>query len=83
MLANDIKKGAKLVLRGTGWTATMADNKKGVIRMCDVEGIHREMGSVYAWDIAEVLNPATGQWEKVELSDAQKKQMANVKSFGF
>ena len=83
MLVNDIKKGAKLVMRGTGWNATMADNKKGVIRMCDVEGVCREIGSVYVWDIAQVLNPATGQWEPVALSEAQLKQKGVVKGFGF
>lgn len=83
MLVNDIKKGMKLTLKGTGWNATMADNAKGVIRMCDVEGVCREIGSVYAWNIAEVLNPTTGKWEKVELSPAQLKQKANINAMGF
>lgn len=83
MLANDIKKGMKLKLKGSGWNATMADNKKGVIRLCDVEGIHRELGSVYVFNIAEVLNPATGKWEPVELTAAQLKQKQNINAFGF
>lgn len=83
MLANDIKKGMQLKLKGTGWSATMSDNKKGNIRMCDVQGIHREMGSVYIWNIAEVLNPATNKWEPVELTAKQLKDKQTVNSFGF
>ena len=83
MLANDIKKGAKLVMKGSGWNATMADSKKGLIRLCEVEGIVKEFGSVYVYNISQVLNPATGQWEKVELSEAQKKQALLTTGFGF
>ena len=83
MLANDVKKGMKLVLKGSGWNAVMFDNAKGLIRTCEVDGMYKEIGSVYAYDIAEVLNPATGQWEKVTLSPAQEKQKAKIKSFGF
>lgn len=50
MKTNDLKKGDRIQLRN-GWYATIADNKKGNIRMADVEGTYREIGSVYSHDI--------------------------------
>lgn len=49
---NDLKKGTKILLAETGWTATLEDNKKGTTRMATVEGIVTEMGSIYAHNIA-------------------------------
>lgn len=68
---NDIKKGMRVQLRGTGWYGTMADNMKGNTRVVDVEGIFHEMGSVYAHDIARAL--VNGKWEAVEYTPAQLK----------
>ena len=83
MLANDIKKGMRVLLK-SGWYGTMYDNRKGNIRMCEVEGIYTEIGSVYAKDITEVqTNPLLDIWEKVELSPTQKKQAANIRAAGF
>lgn len=83
MLVNDIKKGMRVQLRN-GWFGTMADNAKGNIRMVDVEGVVREIGSVYSHDIAKVLaNPTNGYWENVELSERQKKAAENIKAAGF
>lgn len=50
MLTNQLRKGMRVRLRN-GWYATIADNKKGNIRLADVEGHFREIGSVYAHDI--------------------------------
>ena len=50
MKTNDIKKGMVVKLRN-GWYGIMADNMKGTTRMVDVDGLYREIGSVYAHDI--------------------------------
>lgn len=78
MLANELRKGTRVVLRN-GWHATMADNARGNIRMATVEGVYTETGSVYAHDIACV--EATG--EPVTLSPAQSKAAARIKAAGF
>lgn len=83
MLANNMKKGMKIVT-ALGFHGEIADNKKGNIRMINVQGeFGPELGSIYTKDIRKVLNPETGQWEAVELSDAQKKQAAAITAFGF
>ena len=51
MKTNDIKKGTRIQLFN-GWYGTMMDNARGNIRIVDVEGIYREVGSVYSHDIA-------------------------------
>ena len=75
MKANDIKKGMNVLLKN-GWYATMADNRKGNIRMAEVQGYVTETGSIYAADIDMVEKPGGG-WEKVEHTDKQK-QVANM-----
>jgi len=54
MKTNDLKKGHKILLEN-GWYAIIADNLKGTIRMADVAGHYRELGSVYAHDIKYYL----------------------------
>lgn len=53
MKTNDIKKGM-IVRLDNGWYGIMADNQRGNIRMVDVDGLYREIGSVYAHDIVLV-----------------------------
>ncbi len=79
MKTNDIKKGMRIVLRGTGWLATMMDNKKGNIRCADVEGFFHEMGDIYMHDVALVQLP-DGTWEYVEHTEEQKKLRAFIES---
>jgi len=50
MKTNDIKKGMVIQLNN-GWYGIMADNMRGNTRMVDVDGMFREMGSVYSHDI--------------------------------
>jgi len=78
MLANEIKRGARVLLRN-GWQGEMADNMKGLTRMVKVFGDYTEIGSVYTADIAEVS--VNGFWEPVELSPAQQKQDAKRKAW--
>ena len=70
MKANDIKKGMNILLKN-GWYATMMDNKKGNIRLAEVQGYCTEIGSIYSADIDMVEKPEGG-WEKVEHTEKQK-----------
>jgi hypothetical protein len=81
MLANDMKKGTIVRLSSTGWRATIMDNKKGLVRTMDVEGLFREMGAVYVQDIAYVETPDGP--EPLELSPTQAKNAARIKAAGF
>lgn len=49
--SNDVKKGARILL-SNGWFGTMMDNRRGTIRLAEVEGYCTDIGSVYAHDIA-------------------------------
>ena len=81
MLANDMRKGTVVRLRHTGWRATIMDNKKGLIRLADVEGLYREIGSIYVHDIAYV---ETDQGPvKLDFTPAQAKQITFIKAAGF
>ena len=79
----DVKKGARVQLRESGWYATVLDNMcKGHTRLCDVEGMFREMGSVYTTDIVSVQRP-DGSWDRVEFTPGQVKAKASRKMAGF
>jgi len=75
MLTNNIKAGARIRLRN-GWMATVRDNKKGNIRMCEVEGVYTELGSTYVWDWAAVQT--SEGWRNVTLTLKQQKDRAFV-----
>lgn len=51
---NDLKKGTRIKL-ANGWYGTLMDNRKGNVRMAEVEGLYTEMGSVYGHDIVQAL----------------------------
>lgn len=76
MLTNELKKGARVQLR-CGWFGTVADNARGNIRMVDVEGIYREIGSVYSHDIIRA-QPKGAAWEDVQHTPAQLKLRETV-----
>jgi len=78
MKTNDLKKGDRVQLRN-GWFGTVADNARGNIRMVDVEGIYREIGSVYSHDIFRAQYE--GVWQEVEHTPAQLKLCETVKAF--
>ena len=76
MLTNDIKKGMRIKLRN-GFDATMQDNKKGNIRLAEVDGYFgKELGSVYSHDIVAVL--VDEKWVHVEHTKDQQKTKAVV-----
>ena len=70
MKTNDIKKGMRIKL-ANGWYGTVLDNKRGNIRLAEVEDIYKEIGSIYAHDIISVEQP-DGVWHVVEHTKQQK-----------
>lgn len=84
---NELKKGARVQLRPNGfsgpvgWFATITDNQKGTIRQAEVEGLYKEIGSVYAHDIMRAQ--VNGVWVDVAHTDAQLKcRKMNAGLFG-
>jgi len=72
MLANDMKKGTE-VIQHNGWYAKIIDNKKGMVRLAEVHGFVKEIGSIYIDDIDMILTE--NGWENIEFSPSQKKQI--------
>jgi hypothetical protein len=72
MTTNELKKGDRIMLK-CGWYATMLDNKRGNIRLAEVEGIEKEIGSIYSGDIAYKIN-ADNTIESVEMTASQRRQ---------
>jgi hypothetical protein len=70
MQSNEIKKGDLMFLKN-GWKAVMFDNKKGNIRMAEVYGLCKEIGSIYVWDI-DCVKVGT-EWVSVDLTEKQIK----------
>lgn len=80
MKTNELKKGARIQLR-CGWYATLIDNARGNIRLADVEGFCREMGSIYSHDIAAYYSETDGHWHSdIEYTPAQMKCKAFANS---
>lgn len=79
MFTNDLKKGDRVKLRN-GWYATVEDNKKGNTRVCTVEGIYTEMGSVYSHDIVAKIED--GEEFAIEHTEAQQKLLASINKMG-
>lgn len=77
MKTNQIKKGTSIKLKN-GWFGVMFDNKKGNIRMAEVDGFHKEIGSIYAWDIAKAFDSESDQWVDIELTDKQKADQTRI-----
>ncbi len=80
MKSNDIKKGMRMRLNN-GWFATMLDNRRGNIRLMEVEGYATDVGSQYVWDIHSV--EVDGKWESVDLTPKQIKDRNRIKALGF
>lgn len=47
------------------WEATIKDNLKGNIRLCEVEGFETEIGSVYSHDILAYETPEK-EWKAID-----------------
>jgi preprotein translocase subunit YajC len=81
MQSNELKKGDKVRLK-SGFNAVIMDNKKGGIRMAEVDGIVKEIGSIYVKDIAWMFK-LNGDIEEIELTDKQKKNAEMINALGF
>ena len=79
MTTNEIKKGMRFKL-ANGWWATMMDNKRGNIRMAEVEGLYKEIGSVYAHD--SISCETEGVLHTIALTDQQKAHAQTVQQLG-
>ena len=66
---NDLKKGTQIMLK-SGWAAVLYDNKKGNTRLAEVDGIFKEIGSIYSHDIDQAF--IGGQWVPVTHTKKQK-----------
>jgi hypothetical protein len=77
---NDIKKGWR-IQQHNGWYGTMMDNRKGNLRMVNVEGDFTETGDIYAHEIYSACDPATGVWHTVEYTPSQLELRARVHAF--
>lgn len=77
---NDIKKGARVQL-ANGWYATMADNRKGDVRVATVEGVCTETGSIYAHDIVRAEHQ--GAWVPIAHTLGQLAMKHRVTTWGF
>jgi hypothetical protein len=65
---NDLKKGTPITLRN-GWAAIIMDNKKGDIRLAEVDGLAKEIGSIYAHDIDMAF--INDEWVMVDYTKSQ------------
>jgi hypothetical protein len=72
---NDLKKGTPITLKN-GWAAVIMDNKKGATRLAEVDGIFKEIGSVYASDIDTAF--VDGKWQSVTRKMSQNELMMNA-----
>ena len=80
MTTNELKSGTVVKL-ANGWLAKLMDNKKGNIRLAEVDGFVREMGSVYSHDIVAHLDPESGGFAPVDHTPAQVRLRRMVESF--
>lgn len=80
MKTNDLKKGVRIQL-ANGWQGTIMDNKKGDIRLAEIEGDYTEIGSVYSHDIAAAH--VNGEWVPIEHTAKQELLRARVSNHSF
>jgi hypothetical protein len=72
IFTNDLKKG-DIIIETNGWVGEVWDNAKGNTRVCNVYGYFTEAGSIYAWDIAAKYNTKSRSWERVTITQKQRK----------
>lgn len=79
ILSNELKKGTKIVMSGTGWSGTILDNKKGNIRMAEIVGYYTDIGSIYVHNIAYAI--IDDKHVTIELTEKQKELKNLVDNF--
>jgi len=83
MYTNDLKSGTRILLRN-GDSATLKDNKKGNIRMAEVEGLFTEIGSIYSYDIVAHKAYGNGKFNyDIVYTGSQNHSMAMTRAMGF
>lgn len=88
MKYSELNKGDRVRLRN-GWYATIMDNLRNrTIRLCLVEGIVTEAGSVYAHDImclvkVQDTDDTHGEYIPIEHTDKQKQLRHKLRTAGF
>jgi hypothetical protein len=68
--SNSLKKGTPIKLKN-GWAAVIMDNRKGDTRMAEVDGLVKEIGSIYARDIDTAF--VDGKWQPVKRVKPKKR----------
>ena len=78
--SNEIKKG-DFILQVNGWYGEMLDNMKGNTRVANIHGYFTEAGSIYVWDITNIVKD--GKLYNLKLTDKQVKDKIMVESISF
>ena len=78
--SNEMKKG-DLILQANGWYGEILDNMKGNIRVANIHGYFTEAGSIYVWDINNIVKD--GKLYNLKLTDKQVKDKTRVESISF
>ena len=63
LTADDLKKGTWVQL-SNGWFGILMDNKKGKIRLAEVQGQYVEIGPIHSRDIVKAK--VNGEWVEVK-----------------
>ena len=78
--SNEIKKG-DFILQVNGWYGEILDNMKGNTRVANIHGYFTEAGSIYVWDITNIVKD--GKLYNLKLTDKQVKDKIMVESISF
>ena len=80
MLANDIKEGFEVRMTH-GRRAIMRDNKKGIIRVVEVEvpGQGTDVGSSYIDEMVYARKSEEHDWEEVEIIESHRSKLKNIR----
>ena len=78
--SNEMKKG-DFILQVNGWYGEILDNMKGNTRVANIHGYFTEAGSIYVWDITNIVKD--GKLYNLKLTDKQVKDKIMVESISF
>ena len=78
--SNEMKKG-DLIVQANGWYGEILDNMKGNTRVANIHGYFTEAGSIYVWDITNIVKD--GKLYNLKLTDKQVKDRVMVESISF
>ena len=78
--SNEMKKG-DFIIQANGWYGEILDNMKGNTRVANIHGYFTEAGSIYVWDITNIVKD--GKLYNLKLTDKQVKDRVMVESISF